>query len=64
LFSTENKKVIEMFKNEVCSKQIKEFVELRTKLYCKGVKKLKVKRRLLMKTTKTVYSLKKNEREE
>jgi hypothetical protein len=50
LYSSRNKKVIGMFKDEACGKQIEEFVGLRAKLYsftvsgeehkkCKGVKK-------------------------
>jgi hypothetical protein len=54
LYSSRNKKVIGMFKDEACGKQIEEFVGLRAKLYsftvsgeehkkCKGVKKSVVK---------------------
>lgn len=49
-----NKKVIDIFKDEACGKQIEEFVGLRAKLYsykmageekkkCKGIKKVVVK---------------------
>ena len=73
LYSTKNKKVIGMFKDEACGKQIEEFVGLRAKLYsykmfegdehkkCKGVKKNVVKNTITHKDYKDCLFTKKEQ---
>ena len=67
-----NKKVIGMFKDEACGKQIEEFVGLRAKLYsytmagvdhkkCKGIKKCVVKKTITHEDYKTCLFTKKDQ---